>query len=81
MARKKKTTRKGMGMSLVEGIFKLAILNHLLAGSFAASNTRKETWSYIQFPTSMRQKPFKKNSRKKLLKEREVLIFLAVAVV
>ena len=43
MARKKKTTRKGMGMSLVEGIFKLAILNHLLAGSFAASNTRKET--------------------------------------
>lgn len=41
--KKKKTTRKGMGMSLVEGVFNLAIVNHLLAGSFAASNTGKET--------------------------------------
>ena len=41
--KKKKTIRKGVGMSLVEGVFNLAIVNQLLAGSFAASNTGKET--------------------------------------
>lgn len=56
MVQKKKEYKKRDRNESEDGLLSLAIVNHQLVLSFAASNTRKQRWSYIQFPTSMRQK-------------------------
>ena len=56
MVQKKRECKKGDRNKFGGGveIRSLAIVKRQLVLSSAAYNTRKEMWSYIQFPTSMR---------------------------